>query len=297
MAGVELRHLSILEEIYKTHSVTKAAANLGLSQPAISIALAQLRRHFNDPLFVRTSEGMKPTPHLQQMLKPLREALQLIDQTVGRQAQFDPARSDRVFRICMADLGNIIILPKLMAHLREHAPGVRLETIPFSADTPRQLEFGEADIAIGVPARLQAGFFQQRLFREDFVCVVRKDHPRIKSQLTLKQFRAENHILVTTPWTSHWIVEKAMEKMGVHGNIVLRVAGFLGLPQLVADGDLVVTVPRRVGAEFSASGQVKLFPAPVGLPSYIVTQHWHERYHHDAPTKWLRGAISALFSE
>jgi DNA-binding transcriptional LysR family regulator len=295
MAKIELKHLSILDEIYKTQSVTKAAANLGLSQPSISVGLARLRQHFSDPLFVRTSAGMKPTPYAAQLVKPLGEALRLFDQIRGGQVQFDPSSSDRTFKICMADLGNMTILPRLLKYLKETAPSIRVEVIALSAETPHLLESGAADLAIGVPSRLQAGFYQQRLFREDFVCLVRANHPRIRSQLTLKQFLSEEHIALTSPWASPWIIERFLEAKKLRRKIALRVPSFLGLAKLVAATDLVVTVPRLTGNEFSLTAEVKVLSPPVNFPSYLVRQYWHARYHHDPQNKWIRAVVPRLF--
>lgn len=294
---VELKQLAILEEIFRTRSVTKAALNLGLSQPSISVGLARLRRYFNDPLFVRTSEGMQPTRLTEQLIKPLSDALRLVDQTLGAELFFDPSSSERTFRICMADIGNVVILPRLLAHLRSVAPGLHVEIVPSSADEPRLLESGDADLAIGVPARLQAGFHQQRLFQEQFVCLAATGHPRVKDSLTLRQFRAEAHIVVTTPWTSHWLVERYLAAKRVPRKVSLRLSSCFGLARIIAATDLLVTLPKRVGNELAASGHVRMFPDPVGIPGYAVRQYWHGRYHHDPDSKWLRETIAKLFVE
>jgi DNA-binding transcriptional LysR family regulator len=295
MPRIELKHLSILAEIHKTQSVTKAAANLGLSQPSISVGLARLRQHFGDPLFVRTSAGMKPTPRAEQLVKPLGEALRLIDQTRGGQVRFDPADSDRTFKICMADVGHMTVLPSLAKHLAGSALSIRLDIMALSPETPHLLESGAADLAIGVPSRLRAGFYQQRLFREDFVCLVRTQHPRIQDRLTLKQFLSEEHIALDAPWSSPWIIERFLEARKLRRKIAMRVPSFLGLAKLIAVTDLVVIVPRRAGNDFSSTEKVKALPSPVNFPSYLVRQYWHTRYHHDPRNKWIRSVIQQVF--
>ena len=297
MPKIELKHLSILAEIHKTQSVTKAAVNLGLSQPSISVALARLRRHFGDPLFARTSTGMKPTPRAEQLVRPLGEALRLFDLTRGGQVQFDPVSSDRIFKICMADVGHMTILPRLAKYLAGSAPSIRLEIMALSPETPHLLESGAADIAIGVPSRLQAGFYQQRLFREDFVCLVRANHPRIQNRLTLKQFLSEEHIALNVPWSSPWIIERFLEAKKLRRKIAMRVPSFLGLAKLIAVTDLIVLVPRLVGNEFASTEKVKALPSPINFPSYLIRQYWHARYHHDLQNKWIRGVLRQLFPE
>src|SRR5260221_1801542 len=184
---VDLKLLTVFEEVYKTRSVSHAAANIGATQPSISIALAKLRRLFNDPLFVRTSRGMEPTPHAEEVIKPIREAIALLRSTLGSRVVFDPLTSTRTFRISMSDISQIVMLPALMTHLEEAAPSVGIEILHITQETPRALESGDADLGIGFMPQLMAGFYQQTLFEQRFVCVVRKDHPRVRSKLTFPQ--------------------------------------------------------------------------------------------------------------
>jgi DNA-binding transcriptional LysR family regulator len=296
MVDVELKLLTIFEEVYKTRSVSQAGENIGLSQPSISIGLAKLRHYFNDPLFVRTSRGMEPTPHAEELIKPIREALTLLRRALGHQIVFDPLTSNRAFRISMTDISQVVMLPTLMTHLKTAAPSVRIETLHIAQDTPRNLESGEADLGIGFMPQLEAGFYQQKLFEQSFVCMVSKDHPRIRSELTLSRFVDEAHIVVTTSGTGHQIVDKVFETEQIERRIALRLPSFLGIALIVAKTDLLVTVPRRLAEMLSEHNDIKVFPSPVKLPSYQVKQHWHERYHNDPGNIWLRGVVSQLFA-
>ena len=297
MEELDLKLLKVFDEVYKTRSVSRAAENVGVTQPSVSIALAKLRKHFQDPLFVRTSDGMQPTPYAAELIRPVRDGLGLLDGALRHRATFDPLRSDRTFCLCLTDISQAVLLPTLLNHLKQAAPGIQLEIVPISSETPRMLESGDADLAIGFMPQLEAGFYQQKLFEQRFVCVVREDHPRIRNRLTLKQFAEEDHVVVTTSATGHWILDKALEEKRVVRKVSVRLPDFLGLASIIAATDLLVCVPERLGEVIRQSAKVKLLPPPVELPTYLVKQHWHERYHHDAANSWLRGAVAGLFLE
>jgi len=293
---VDLKLLMILDEVYKTGSVSRAAANIGMTQPSISIALAKLRNTFNDPLFVRTSRGMEPTPHALAVIKPVREAIALLRSTLGQQVVFDPLKSTRAFRIAMADVGQVVMLPDLMTHLEAAAPSVAIDILRISQETPRALESGDVDLAIGFMPQLMAGFYQQTLLEQRFVCLAQEDHPRVRSKLTPTQFLAEAHIEVITPGTGqHQVLERAFRKQRIVRRIALHVPDYLGVGPIVANTDLLVIVPERVAEVLSRENKVKVVACPIALPAYQVKLHWHERYVGDPANMWLRGTISRLF--
>ena len=292
---VDFRLLEIFQEVYRTRSVSEAAENIELSQPSVSIALGKLRKRFNDPLFVRTSKGMEPTPLAAELMERLSEALGLLASALQHRIVFDPKQSDRCFYICMTDISQIVLLPRLLNYLKDAAPSVRIMVINISADTPKLLESGEADLAIGFMPQLEAGFYQQKLFSQHFVCMLRKDHPRIGDSISLEQFTSEAHIQVTTSGTGHWIIDKVLAEKRLNRRIALRVPNFLGIGLIVANTDLLVTVPARLGEALASTPNLKTLAAPVAFPQYAVKQHWHERYHHDPRSQWLRRVVAELF--
>lgn len=296
MQSLEIRLLGVFDEIYKTRSVTRAADNLGLGQPAVSIALGKLREHFDDPLFVRTSTGMEPTPLGEELVQPIRAAIDALASAFGHRTAFDPRTAQRSFRICMTDISQLVLLPKLWAQLRATAPGVRIEIAHLSADTPKMLEAGEADLALGFMPQLEAGFYQQSLFRQHYVCMASADHPRIRHSLTLAQFEAEEHAVVSSSGTGHLIVDREIARQNINRRVALRVPNFLGVAFVVEHTDLLVTIPTRLGEVLAGRGDFHTFPVPFELPDYAVKQHWHERYHHDPGNRWLRRLISELLA-
>jgi DNA-binding transcriptional LysR family regulator len=296
MAKLDLDWLSVFVQIYKTQSVSRAALKLGMEQATASIVLNKLRRHFDDPLFCRTSVGMEPTPRAKAIYPDLQEALLLLEKARGSTGAFEPQKAIREFRICMTDISEIVLLPRLINHLQQTAPGLVVEADKISPDSRRRLEAGDIDLAVGFMPDLEAGFYQQALFAQDFVCLASKDHPRIRTKLTRKAFSAEGHIHVMSSGTGHSIVDKVLAKNNVDRRIVLKVHSFLGVARIVAETEFLVIVPRLLGIALAQQERVQLLEPPIPLPSYKVKQHWHERFNTDAGNMWLRKTMVSLFN-
>jgi len=294
---MDMRLLTIFDEIYKTKSVTRAGQNLDLPQTSVSLALGRLRQQFNDPLFVRTSKGMEPTPHARELVKPLRQALQILQAATRQQVVFDPARSERKFRISMTDFSHLEFLPSLINRVNELAPSVQIEILRITPDTASLLESGDSDLAVGFMPELEAGFFQQNLFQQNFACVVRKAHPRIGARMTEGLYKRESHVVVTAAGTGQELVEKTLARRGIQRNIALTLPTLPGLGNLLANTDLVATVPVRVAQTLVRIAQVKLLAPPIAFPSFMIKQHWHERYQQDPANRWLRSQMADLFQE
>lgn len=295
MAKLDLEWLNLFDEIYKTGSVSRAAERRGMAQGTASIALNKLRQHYGDKLFCRTSRGMEPTPFATGIYPALRDAMAMLERTHGAREAFDPASARRVFRLLITDISEIVLLPTLLNHLRKAAPGVHIEIGKISTDSPRRLESGEADIAVGFMPDLEAGFYQQTLFTQDFVCLAAKNHPRIGEKLGKAAFLKEAHIVVGSSGTGHSIVDRMLAQQGLQREVVLRLPSFLGVARIVAQTELLVIVPRRLGNTLASQEAIRLLAPPVALPSYTVKQHWHERFHADAGNVWLRRTLAGLF--
>jgi DNA-binding transcriptional LysR family regulator len=297
MTNIDLRLLTIVNELNKTRSVSQAAENLELSQSAVSMSLARLRKHFKDPLFVRTSEGMEPTPQMTELCELLSKAEGLLETALVHRVAFYPSTSDRTFRIGATDITRVAALPVLIRRLHAAAPGVGLGLEDLSEETPRLLESGRLDLAIGFTTSNGSGFCQQRLFTDRFVCAVRSNHPRIHDTLTLAQFENEYHLVLTTPGSGLEIVESALETNRIRRKVRLRVPGSFGISTIITGADCLAIVPEQLGRIVASGGRIKLLPLPLPLPVYHVGQQWHERYTHDPANRWLRGLIAELFQE
>lgn len=298
MKNVDIKMLSVFDEMYRSKSVSRTAEKLDLGQPAISMVLAKFRRHYGDPLFVRTGDGMEPTPLADAIIGPIRQALTTLHLTLQHRASFEPSGSDRMFALCMTDIGQRVIMPKLLTHLRSAAPSVRIDLSYVSERTPKDLESGEVDLAVGFLSGLDAGFFQQGLFSERFVCMVSTRHPRLSgTSLTVAQFESESHLVVATQGTGHGIIDKTLQDLGITRKIGLRIPNFLGVVSNIIDTEYLAIVPYRFGETIVTTNATKLLELPFEVPPYRVMQHWHSRYALDPGLVWLRKTVSELFRE
>ena len=294
---VDLNLLRVFDAILRGRGVTAAAARLGLSQPAVSNALARLRTVFGDTLFVRTTSGMAPTPFASQLDEPIRQALALVESALTHGAAFEPATSDRVFRFYMSDLGEISFLPPLVEHVRRLAPRVHLEASGLALDEiPDALASGALDLAVGFLPGLAPPVRRRRLFRDDYVCLMRADHPRIKKRLTRRLFEEASHALVSSTGSGHRVIEEALERHGLTLRIALRVPHFTVVPMVLERTDLLLTLPSRVARVYEQGGRFKSLPPPVTIPPADVGVHWHERFDRDPGNRWLRELILELFA-
>ncbi|WP_137894906.1 LysR family transcriptional regulator [Ramlibacter sp. 2FC] len=293
-AYLDVKLLRLLDLLYGTRSVTRAAERLGQSQPTVSIWLARLRRQLGDPLFVRTPEGMQPTPRADALIATVREVLQGLRRLSETEARFDPATARREFRIFMTDASHITLLPRLFAHVRALAPLVRLEAAAIDARMVPALQSGEGDLALGLVPGLEAGFYQQTLYGQDWICLANARHPRIAQRFTLKDYSAEAHVGIVSG-TGYQLLDGALKAQGVERRVLLELPGFLGLSAILSTSDLVATLPRHIGETLAQSAGLRVLPCPLKIPSFTVKQYWHARYHHDAGNRWLRGLCAELF--
>jgi DNA-binding transcriptional LysR family regulator len=296
VTNIDLKLLAVVTELHKTRSVSQTAENLDLSQSAISMSLAKLRKHFNDPLFVRTSSGMNPTPHAVELIGLLKSAEDILQTALDFHVVFDPLTSDRRFNVYSTDIAQVTLMPRLMQRLRRVAPNVGIDLRELSEATPKFLESGQADLAVGFILPMGAGFCQQRLFKEKFVCVLRRDHPRVGDSLSTDQFQDETHLAITTCGTGHEVVEKTLEARNIRRRVGLAVPSFLGITSIITQLDYLAVLPEQLARHLAGSGNIKVLPLPFSVPSYFIVQHWHERYTHDPASRWLRSIVAELFS-
>jgi DNA-binding transcriptional LysR family regulator len=295
LKNIDLRLVSLIVELNRTRSVSAAAQKLSLNQSTVSMALAKLRKHFDDPLFVRTSLGMEPTPRGAELIETMKSAEFYMHQALERRSVFDPLKSTHVFQLCSTDIAQLTLLPMLMNRLRRSGPSMGVTLQNTSERTYTQLESGEVELAVGfIPAR-GAGFCAQRLFQDRFVCALRSDHPRVDDTLTVGQFEKEFHVAVATMGTGHSVVEETIEAKHIHREIGLRVTSFTGLGPILADTDLIAILPEQLGIYFAQAQRIKLVELPFDIPPYHIYQMWHERLRNDPANRWFRRLIAELF--
>jgi DNA-binding transcriptional LysR family regulator len=290
----DLKLLQLFDLLYDARSVTRVSEIMGQSQPTISIWLGRLREYLQDPLFIRTPAGMTPTPQADALIGPCREILESLRRFAAWEIAFDPATAQRRFRICMTDASHITLLPRLLAHVRAQAPGVRLEAARIDGNTERALESGEADLVIGFVPWLSGSIYQQQLYEQDWVCLTNGHHPRIRQRLGVKQYRTEGHVSIAAG-TGATLLEQALLREKIEREIVLELPGFLGLGAMIQTTDLIATLPRNIGETLAAAHELAVYPCPIAVETFSVRQHWHARYHQEAGHKWLRGIVTTLF--
>ncbi len=299
LTSIDLNLLVAFDALAREHNVTLAADRVGLSQPAMSNALARLRKKFNDPLFVRTTAGMQPTPYAQGLAGPVARACELLEAALGADAGFDPTSSSKSVTFYLSEVGELVFLPKLLLGLQSRAPriGVKVRRAPEKG-LQDAMAAGDGDLAIGIFPNLKSGFYQQRLYSDKFVCIVRRDHPTIRSSLSLEQYVATLHAVVASTGTGHdTALEQILWKQRLHRQIAVSVPDFLVLPTIVEQTDAIATIPSRMAAGLQGRRNLRVLESPIRFPHIEIRQHWHERYHHDAANKWLREFVAQLLKE
>lgn len=295
LRDVDLNLLVVFLELYRERRVSVVAEQLGLTQPAVSNALARLRKMMNDELFLRSARGMEPTPYAVQLADPIAEALTRIRDTLERQLEFDPTTSTRKFTIAMTDLGEIHFLPRLMRRLGEVAPGVTISTVRNTAvNLADELEAGRVDLALGLLPQLKGGFFQRLLFRQRYVCLFREGHALDRESMSLDDFEAAQHIVVVAGGTGHAIVDDTIARRNVRRDVRLSVPHFVALGHILSTTDLIATAPERYVREGMKPFKLKYLPHPVPFPEFDVNLFWHAKFHKEPGSQWLRNELAGL---
>ena len=291
----DLNLLLALDALLKEQHVTRAAARIGLSQPAMSNALARLRDLLGDPLLVRTPRGMVPTPRALQLQAPLQEALQAIQRAVSEPDTFSPATTQAGFDLMTSDAIGMLLLPHLAERVRRQAPGMGLRVHTLFADDPwESLEAGRMDLVVGVYGEKPANVRELSLYRERFVCLMREGHPLAHQRLTLSQYVELPHIRIATSRAGlgYSAVDRILEQRGLTRHIALSLPHFLVAPFVVARSDYVITFPSRLAAHFQRLLSLRVIEPPLPLPDYTISLFWHERLHREPACVWLRGQIA-----
>ncbi|MGK5077288.1 LysR family transcriptional regulator [Janthinobacterium sp. HLX7-2] len=297
MHAFDLNLLPVALAIYEESSVSGAARKLGMSQPAVSVALNKLRKALADPLFVRTGRGMEPTPRALSLINPTRDILLRLQTDVLASEQFNPASTDRKFTLALTDIGEMTFLPRLLDRLRRDAPGASICSVSLSPpELALALEHGEVDLAIGYfPDLKNRNFFQQRLFSHSFICLISAAHPYRGRKLGMEQFLEMGHAVIKAEGRSQELFEQFLLRQRIERRVVLSTPHFMSIPFLIAASDLVATVPRAVGESFAQFAAIRLVEPPLEIPRFDLKQHWHRKYAKDGSNAWLRSVVAELF--
>lgn len=295
----DLNLLRVLVTLHRWRSVSKAASELDLSQPATSLALGRLRKGLGDPLFVRSPTGMLPTPRCTELAEAAERALMDVTHSVLQRPSFDPASAQRDFVVTMADAGELHFLPKLMAYLARVAPTCNLRSDPLpTEDIEAALEEGRCDLALGFFPNLERpALYTQTLFMHSLVCLVRADHPAFTSSpISLQRFLELPHAVVHPVGRTHELFESLLKEKGHRRRVQLISGHFLSVPAIIAATDLIVTVPRSVADYYVRIERLRIVEPPINIKPYPLKQFWHPRFHLDPAVRWLRESVAGLFT-
>ena len=303
LSRLDLNLLLVFHHLLREKRVSAVATVLGMSQPAVSSALGRLRSSLGDELFLRTQRGMEPTPYALQLAEPVATALDGLQQALNVRASFDQATSERSFTLAMTDVGEMYFLPVLMDALAGAAPSVTLNVVAVtSASLKDDMASGRTDLALGLLPQLQAGFFQQALFRQTYVCLMRKSHPLAHAEgLTLSDFAAASHVRVMAAGTGHGRIDEALsealEQQGLQRRIRLTVPNYVALGDVLGHSDLIATVPERFAQRVTSPFALTTRPLPLAVDGSAIHQFWHARLHKDPGHQWLRELVAQCFGD
>lgn len=298
LESFDLNLLLAFEALMLERSVTRAARRVNLSQPAMSNALARLRRTFDDPLLVRTHEGMKPTPAAQSLMAPVLAALSGLRAALEEKPSFDPAASRRTFHLLSNDYAEILLFAPMLKGLRATAPGVTLridrQRSLFQPPAPSSLAESH-DLAVGFfpdTLSLDATLHSELLWEEKNVCIASRSHPSIRGRLTLKQYAAASHAAVFYKSEGLGVIDAILSQRGHARQVGMFVPHFATVPFVVAASDLVATVPERLALKLAPTLKLQVLPVPVALPPFRLTMLWHGRSDFDPAHNWLRRLLA-----
>lgn len=300
---LDLNLLRVFDEVMAERSLTRAARNLSLTQPAVSNALRRLRDALGDELVQRSGQGMAPTPRALAIWPAVREALQQLQVSLIPN-EFVPAQARSTFVLAMADATAAELIPGLVDTLEHEAPGVSLRVVPLTTRDPRQLLDEErCDLAVGyfpavladLTASAQSGealpFFYQRLYLGEYVCVMRKGHPLASGPLTLQRFCDARHMLVSFSGRAFGFIDAALAALGQKRNVVLTVNQFFTAGRVVANSNLLTVLPRHFVRVTGIAEQLELRPLPFAVSPVHVDAVWHRRSQQSSAHLWLREAL------
>lgn len=290
-SGVDLQLLRVMCAVMETRSVSRAADLLNMTQPAASYLLGRLRAELEDPLFLKTNKGMSPTPRTLAIYQDVRRGLDVLDSAL-RPTGFDPAQSDRNFRLAMSDIGEMVFLPPILQQLQAIAPRVTVEMVQVPLQQlPRALDFGDIDFGIGNLPEICSDTSYATAFREHYVCLLRRRHRSIKKSLTRKLFEEADHIIVSSPYTGHYSVERSLLEHDIRRRPSLKIPNYTSVPNVVAETDLLVIAPSRVARAFEKTHGLRSLPLPVRVPPFDVRVHWSARHETNDGHRWMREVL------
>lgn len=295
---IDLNLLQALEALLAERNVTRAAARLHVSQPALSAQLVRLRKMFNDPLLIAGSRGMTPTPRALELAPKLSELISGFQSIVYPEV-FDPASAQATILIGASDAAQCR-LAGWFATLAEQAPGIKIGIMPATRlalpEAEHHIATGDIDLGISIRSAFRDTMHVRKLYTEEFVCVMRRDHPFDKRELSVRDFSAMKQVIVSPPGGDFsGETDTALREMGLAREVVVSVPSFLVAESILRKSDFAAVFPVSLANALSTT--LKAYPLPFPIPSVDLCIGWHERTHHSPVHRWIRDQISESFSK
>ncbi len=297
LRSIDLNLLTVFDAVMREGNLTRAAANIGMSQPAMSDAVARLRHILKDDLFIRTGHGVRPTPRAQEYAAPIRRILDLVIVTLSDPQSFDHMTSSRRFNLVLREYGELVLLPPLMQWLDGLNSGVVIcaNSVPHK-EIGGALRSGSVDLYLTPDPPKREGYTSQHVVTEHLVCVVRRDHPTVRNALTLDQFLSLRHVVLDWPDLPVPHVDRALREQGLERICHMHVHSLFDMPRVVASTNMICSLPSRMAQSFADAHKLKTFPLPIEKVEIPLHLAWHQRFDADPGHAWIRNALTSLLS-
>jgi DNA-binding transcriptional LysR family regulator len=290
--GIDLNLVPLLQVLLEVRNVSRAAEQLQISQPAASTGLARLRRHFDDELLLRVGRKYELTPFAQSLVPLVDETMHQVQLMAGARSHFDPATTERAFRIVASGYAASLLIGPLRRILREEAPGVRVEFVPIGSITPELAEFSKVDLLVA-PADYGMPGSSRQLFRDSFVAIVSAENPVLeRGDLTLAEIADLPHAVARFGEFVRTPADKLFDQLGLRRNVAAVAAGFNSMPLLVESSDLIALVPQMLANRVQRYSAIRTLKLPLDEEAYLVeSMFWHPTQTNDAASVWLRSVV------
>jgi DNA-binding transcriptional LysR family regulator len=302
LSGFDLNLLKVLDALLREGSTTRAAARIGLTQPAVSAALSRLRLSLKDELFVRQGQGLVPTEFALSLRDPLREALEGLERLLVGSAIFDPARSDLVFRIAGLDFFSEMLMPDLARIIVSEAPYMRVQLLDLVPSAyVEMLEREQVDLSIMQRMEVPDWIRSEPLFRSPFTVIARKDHPRLAraglspgGTIPIDLFCDLGHVLLSSDGRLRAMGDDALARLGRERRVVMTLPFFSGITRVVSETDLVALVPRQLAERVAPRLGLATYVQPMPMAVPLICMYWHRRAEANPAQAWLRQRIAGV---
>ncbi len=294
----DLNLLPVFLAVMEERSVTRAAQRLGITQPALSNALTRLRAMLMDPLFIRERYGMQPTQKAEELAPVIAAALASLDAAILGQQEFEPLKSTQLVTLAPNSYVELVLVPAIVARLRERAPNMAVRLTPFGTDLAETgVVSGSTAMVLGRVVEPPDNLVVQQVMEDGLACIVRRGHPTVDGKLTRKQYERLKHVNVLPPGRLRVGLFQALERQGLKREVAVSVTHFLAVPEVVAVTDYCATLPVQICRKLASDKRLKVLPAPVDLGRFPVEIGWHVRYRDDPMHRWLRALVAEVAAE